>query len=355
MDYKVSVIVPVYNVEQLLPKCVDSLVAQSLEEVQIILVDDGSTDLSGEIASNYARTHDNIECYHKENGGSASARNLGLTQAKGEYIGFVDSDDWVEPDMYARLYDVGIKNEADIVFARVFEDETPGAYEYIFPRGGFYNRKKMETELFPYIMPCLINGGIKSLRWSNPMHIYKRDIIEKHQIRYFEGSRRCEDYAFNFECTIYAKSYYYFDEKSLYHNYLNPNSKTRNYNRKMWTSISALMIYMRELVNSYTDFDFTKQNEISTFKFCVDCVWNEMRTNNKHESYQQLKMMMDDPLCNEIVSKPVPEGMVKSNKLIWKTLRTKSPFIVINSLKLRHYRIKTKRKIYTLLHHQKNK
>ena len=354
MDYKVSVIVPVYNVENLLSKCVDSLVAQTLESVQIILIDDGSTDRSAEIAKEYAQKYSNIEVYCKENGGSASARNVGLVHAKGEYIGFVDSDDWVEPDMYECLYNVGVDSGADIVFARVFEDETTGAKDYFFPRGGFYNRYDMETQLFPYIMPCLINGELKSLRWSNPMHIYKRAIIENYQIRYFEGSRRCEDFAFNFECTIHSKRYYYFDEKSLYHNYLNPNSKTRNYNKRMWTSISALMEYMKSLVENYNDYDFRKQNEISTFKFCVDCVWNEMRSENKKESYQQLKMMMDDPLCSEIVSNPVPEGIVKSNKLIWKALRTKSPLIVIGSLKLRKIKIKMKEKAFLILHPQKS-
>ena len=114
------------------------------------------------------------------------------------------------------------------------------------------------------------------------------------------------------------------------------------------------MEYMKSLVENYNDYDFRKQNEISTFKFCVDCVWNEMRSENKKESYQQLKMMMDDPLCSEIVSNPVPEGIVKSNKLIWKALRTKSPLIVIGSLKLRKIKIKMKEKAFLILHPQKS-
>ena len=352
MDYKVSVIVPVYNVEHLLPKCVDSLVAQTLEGVQIILVDDGSTDHSGEIALEYAKKYENIEVYCKENGGSASARNVGLAHAQGEYVGFVDSDDWVEPDMYERLYSVGVQNDVDIVFARTFEDETPGAYDYIFPRGGFYDRNDMEKAIFPYLMPSLVDGRFLSIRWANCLRLYKRKIISENKIVFYSNSRRCEDFAFNFECTIHSKSYYYYNEVSLYHNYSNPNSKTRNYNKKMWTSIGSLMGYIKRIVDAYKDYDFKKLNELSTFKFCVDCVWNEMKANNKQESYQQLKMMMDDPLCYEIVSKPVPEGMVKSNKLIWKTLRTKSPFIVINSLKLRQFKVKSKRRIYKLLHPQ---
>ena len=99
----ISVIVPVYNVAAWLPRCVDSILAQTYENLEILLVDDGSTDGSGNICEEYAKKDTRIRVLHKENGGLSSARNAGLDAAAGAYIGFVDSDDWIAPEMYAEL------------------------------------------------------------------------------------------------------------------------------------------------------------------------------------------------------------------------------------------------------------
>lgn len=100
----ISVIVPVYQVEKYLVRCLESVVNQTYKNLEIILVDDGSTDASGEICDEYAEKDDRIKVIHKENGGLSSARNAGLDIAQGEYIAFVDSDDWIAPDMYQCLY-----------------------------------------------------------------------------------------------------------------------------------------------------------------------------------------------------------------------------------------------------------
>ena len=125
---KLSVIVPVYNVEPYLAKCVDSLLGQELSDMEIILVDDGSRDRSGEICERYAAERpDRIRCLRTENGGQGRARNLALPLAQGDYVGFVDSDDWVKPDMYKKLLDRAEETGADIVvcdFLERFSDGT---------------------------------------------------------------------------------------------------------------------------------------------------------------------------------------------------------------------------------------
>lgn len=100
----ISVIVPVYNIIEYLPRCVRSITAQTYENLEVLLVDDGSTDGTGELCDSLGAEDARIRVFHKENGGSSSARNLGISKARGEYLGFVDSDDYVEPDMYERLY-----------------------------------------------------------------------------------------------------------------------------------------------------------------------------------------------------------------------------------------------------------
>ncbi|MBC8578959.1 glycosyltransferase family 2 protein [Zhenhengia yiwuensis] len=111
---KVSIIVPIYNVQQYLAKCIDSLLEQTLQEIEIILVDDGATDKSPEICDTYDLKDHRIKVIHKTNGGLSDARNMGIEVAQGEYIAFLDSDDWVEPNFYEYLYSLAKKEDADI-------------------------------------------------------------------------------------------------------------------------------------------------------------------------------------------------------------------------------------------------
>lgn len=110
----ISVIVPIYNAEQYLEKCIDSIINQTYTNFEIILVNDGSTDNSGSICDEYAKKDSRIRVIHKENGGLSSARNVGLDNANGEYVSFVDSDDWIEQDMLETLYNSCEENNAEI-------------------------------------------------------------------------------------------------------------------------------------------------------------------------------------------------------------------------------------------------
>lgn len=122
---KVSVIIPVYNTEEYLAQCLNSLVRQTLDDIEILVVDDGSTDGSLKIAKEFeAANPSKIRVLAKENGGQASARNMALKHATGEYLGFVDSDDWVDTAMYQQMYDVAVREDADIVICDM-EDHYP--------------------------------------------------------------------------------------------------------------------------------------------------------------------------------------------------------------------------------------
>ena len=109
-----SIIVPIYNVEKYLTECVESICNQTYNDLEIILIDDGSTDLSGKICDEFAKKDERVVVIHKSNGGLSSARNAGIDVAKGEYIGFVDSDDYVAPQMYRELYESICENNADV-------------------------------------------------------------------------------------------------------------------------------------------------------------------------------------------------------------------------------------------------
>lgn len=114
MSELISVIIPVYNVEQYLEKCIDSIINQTYKNLEIILVDDGSIDNSGNLCDLLAKKDSRIVVYHKENGGLSSARNFGIDKANGEFIGFIDSDDYIDNDMYETLYNLIKQNKSDV-------------------------------------------------------------------------------------------------------------------------------------------------------------------------------------------------------------------------------------------------
>ncbi len=120
-----SIIVPIYNIMEYLPRCVHSITAQTYENLEILLVDDGSTDGTGQLCDELAAEDERIRVFHKENGGSSSARNLALGEARGQYLGFVDSDDYIEPDMYEQLYRAILAYSGDrkVMIAQIGRDE----------------------------------------------------------------------------------------------------------------------------------------------------------------------------------------------------------------------------------------
>lgn len=120
----VSVIVPVYNAEEYLPACLDSIINQDLREIELIVVDDGSTDSSGKIADRYAERDSRIRVIHQENAHLSASRNAGLQQAKGEYIAFIDADDWIETNMFSSMYKVAKREDSDVVICSVTVEYT---------------------------------------------------------------------------------------------------------------------------------------------------------------------------------------------------------------------------------------
>ncbi|MCI7791582.1 MAG: glycosyltransferase [Lachnospiraceae bacterium] len=123
----ISIIVPVYNMERYLERCMNSIWQQTYTNLEIILVDDGSTDQSPQMCDDYARKDNRIKVVHKQNGGLSDARNAGLAIASGAYIGYVDSDDWIEPDMYERMYQACVEHDAQVAvcrYAQVYKDHV---------------------------------------------------------------------------------------------------------------------------------------------------------------------------------------------------------------------------------------
>ena len=163
MSHRISVIVPIYKVEAFLNRCVDSILNQSYRNLEIILVDDGSPDNCGLICDEYARRDERIVVVHKKNGGLSSARNAGLDIATGEYIGFVDSDDYLAPDMYEKMYKALTESESDLCICGTsyvdeegapFHQEIPSTIcNEILDQQGLF-AKLQQQDYFYYVIAC---------------------------------------------------------------------------------------------------------------------------------------------------------------------------------------------------------
>ena len=167
----ISVIVPVYNVEPYLRKCLDSIVNQTYRDLEILVIDDGSTDWCGKICDEYAGKDGRIRVFHTENRGLSCARNLGLDNARGEWIGFVDSDDWIETDMYEVLLKRAEETEADIVECGVLEEH---------PNRTGKRQEYLVTGTEAVIM--LIHRELSNAVWNK---LWKKSCFDK--IRFPEG------------------------------------------------------------------------------------------------------------------------------------------------------------------------
>ena len=195
---ELSIIVPVYNVEKYLPKCIESILGQTINDFELILIDDGSEDQSGYICDEYAARDLRIKVIHQKNSGVSCARNSGLEIAKGQFVTFVDSDDWIEPSMYETMINIAKEKTVDVVACGISHYSEEGKY--------IFSELTDENELDHislmnsiYSMPNPIGGCI----WNK---IYKRSKIS--DVRYAEGVSMLEDRMFLFDTFLYCENGY---------------------------------------------------------------------------------------------------------------------------------------------------
>ena len=187
-----SIVVPVYNAESYLCRCVDSILAQTFKEFELILVDDGSGDCSGEICDEYAQKDRRVKVIHIGNGGSVTARKTGISFAKGKYIGFVDADDYIEPIMFEELLKSIKKCDADFIHTGYIE-ECPDSNNYIFEfEDGLFDLPQIEDRekfLTDYVL-CAYKGRIRYSLWSK---LFRRELITKCFLQLPEEQQLGED------------------------------------------------------------------------------------------------------------------------------------------------------------------
>ncbi len=220
MNPKLSIIVPVYNVGRFLEICVESILAQTFTDFELILVDDGSTDGSGVICDRFAELDNRIKVIHKENGGVVSARKTGLKTARGIYAGYVDGDDRIEKTMYQEMISYMDKYGCDLVMCDVEHNTSSKPLStgstHLGLKGGFYDRTRLETEIFPNMLYAgeFYKFGVYPVIWNK---LYWRDKLIKFQLDVYDGINVGEDAACVYPYILSSDSMYFMENRSLYH------------------------------------------------------------------------------------------------------------------------------------------
>ena len=215
---KISIIVPVYNVERYLRQCIDSILAQTYKDFELLLIDDGSPDNSGTICDEYAKKDPRIRVFHKPNGGVSTARNLGIDNARGEYISFIDADDYVEPNFLEEMLNAMNRYNADLVCCGTWESVKPdGRYACIMKTDK--DKKFTRNEMLIEVLAPDSCGGAPFNK------LYKASIIKSNQIKFPEDMKYWEDSSFAIKYTLHCTQTAYISNV-LYHYVANDTSAT---------------------------------------------------------------------------------------------------------------------------------
>ena len=234
-EVKVSIVVPIYNLEKYVPRCLDALVNQTLEEIEILCVDDGSKDSAPQIIEDYKTRYPNkVKTFHKENGGEWSARTYGLKQATGEYVGFIDSDDVPEITWAEKLYTAAKKNDADIAFSG-------------YDRVDLDTGKTVSTEMTRYgIMNKEVDFNDDFIVYANPSlwnKLYRRDLVKDIEFLPFRG---CNDTLFLIHSYMSGAKKLTFIPDVLYHYYLRSSSQIHNMNKQDLENLKKYLLVTKE-------------------------------------------------------------------------------------------------------------
>lgn len=256
MNDLISVIVPVYNVEAYLRRCIDSILAQTYVNLEIILVDDGSTDMCGAICDEYAEKDDRIKVIHKENGGLSDARNAGLNAFTGKYVTFIDSDDWIEKEFIGYLHQLIVDNNADLSVCD---------FNYIDSNGKIFNSPETDGKVLVWTqkeaVKMLLSG--RKMETSSTGKLYKSRFFTTLEFR-FPFGRLFEDIPVTYDVLLNA-NIICFGNRALYNYFYRVGSiSTMSFSPNRLHSVEHLEQSIKKVVQKYPD--LVEEGKIAVFR-----------------------------------------------------------------------------------------
>ena len=258
---KISVIVPIYNSEKYLNKCIESLLNQEYKNLEIILVNDGSTDYSESICKSYMLKNKNIKYFYQQNSGVSSARNLGLANSSGDYIAFVDSDDYIEKDMFMKMVSEMKNNDCNVVVCNLFFEDATGKEIESFSHCNYI----VDKVNIPYEMYTNL-----SFQGFSCNKLYKADLIKEHSINFAEGYAVLEDDLFNYDIVFKNNDVRvnYINDKLYHYVMLNTGVSKSKFSVKKLSYLDVRIREIEYLASNNIEYDFLLADYI--------CVYNRM-------------------------------------------------------------------------------
>ena len=294
---KVSIIVPCYGVEKYLNRCLESLVSQTLNDIEIILVDDGSPDNVPKMCEEWVKRDSRIKAFHKENAGLGFARNSGLELASGEFVAFVDSDDYIELDAYEILYNVAKEKKADVVYCGMKKEISPNKFSYmrktlIYQEFVDDNVKKIIPDFVASEPFCRVE---RKYDMSVCLAIYKTSIIKDYELRFVsERKVASEDLVFQIEFLEHAKKVSFIPDV-LYHYCYNGESLTKNFSREKFERMKALYFLLKDKCKFYDS------NGLRTKRMFIGNIRGFVRNLvNSKQPLREKKKLISDILNDDI-------------------------------------------------------
>lgn len=327
----ISVIVPVYNVEKYITRCVESLTGQSFQDYEILLIDDGSTDKSGILCDEIEKGYDKVKTYHKRNGGLASARNSGLKCAEGKYVVFVDSDDWVTDDFLEFIYNHLNANPVDILkygFQRV-SDNKLGEVIVPYYDEGIYKKAQIKSDILPgAIGPIQLFNYDKNALMSACTCAYSTSFLKKNNIS-FVSERKIlnEDHLFNFHALLCADKVEV-THKILYLYDFREGSLSKCYINQMVERKIELIKTYKNLLDKYKVFS---EFEEEYYSQCVDsfyaCITNECGNWGKNRKFKEISKkvygILKNPNCKMALKKCKHNNLTLKGYIIYYLMKFK--------------------------------
>lgn len=312
---KLSVIVPVYNTEQYLRECIDSILAQTFTDFELILVDDGSTDGSGAICDEYAGKDPRVQVIHQQNGGVTKARKAGAANSNGDYVTYVDSDDWLDPDCYCNMMSHIEKDRADIgIFTMVAEKKQPDVIcNCIAP--GFYAKEALLTAVYPRMLfdySANRSGIIATLC----IKIVRKEILLKAIAAVPDSLDYGEDAVSGYLCLLNASSAYICNQP-FYHYRDNPTSISHADSSVMKKRILALDREMRHSLSGYGT-DIMHQVDGHITRHTVEWVRSELiypRERSFSDRCRSARAFCRQPQIASALEKAYPQICDKKEKI----------------------------------------
>ena len=260
----VSIIVPVYNAEKTIGRCIDSILGQQYTDFELLLVDDGSKDGSGAICDSYAMADSRVQVIHKENTGVSDTRNIGISRAAGVYLQFLDSDDWITPDATKLLVETARDHDCDLVISDFYR--VVG--ERVSRKGDIDEDRVLTREEYAAHMMEQPADFYYGVLWNK---LYRRDIVESHRLRMDPELSWCEDFMFNLEYIRHAQRFYALQVPIYYY------VKTKGSLASQSLSISKtirmklmLFEYYNQFYKSVLDEDEYEKSRLKVYRFLVD-------------------------------------------------------------------------------------